>query len=186
MTWCNKSARPGSGGIAFRERGLLEKSAADTHGLFEWRTRADVFQSFPRRKFRQSAADPPWSEADCRGTNLVRRVRGGFRVGNFYSALTDDIRLPFSLGEKRKLRAARGSGITATNSAKNENCRIPRRRRSDPLGPTRTQADSIGVRRGIVPPTILPGNGIKSRIALSLFTFETFYQKSLYTVKKVC
>ena len=28
--------------------------------------------------------------------------------------LTDDIRLPFSLGEKRKLRAARGSGITAT------------------------------------------------------------------------
>ena len=25
-----------------------------------------------------------------------------------------DIRLPFSLGEKRKLRAARGSGITAT------------------------------------------------------------------------
>ena len=31
-------------------------------------------------------------------------------------ALTDDIRLPFwlSLGEKRKLRAARGSGITAT------------------------------------------------------------------------
>ena len=26
--------------------------------------------------------------------------------------LTDDIRLPFSLGEKRKLRAARGSGIT--------------------------------------------------------------------------
>ena len=109
----------------FRERGLLEKSAADTHGLFEWRTRADVFQSFPRRKFRQSAADPPWSEADCRGTNLVRRVRGGFRVGNFYSA-------------------------------KNKNCRIPRRRRSDPLGPTRTQADSIGVRRGIVPPTILP------------------------------
>ena len=28
--------------------------------------------------------------------------------------LTDDIRLPFSLGEKRKLRAACGSGITAT------------------------------------------------------------------------
>ena len=28
--------------------------------------------------------------------------------------LTNDIRLPFSLGEKRKLRAARGSGITAT------------------------------------------------------------------------
>ena len=80
------------------------------------RTRAGVFQSFPRRKFRQSAADPPWSEADCRGTNLVRRVRGGFRVGNFYSA-------------------------------KNKNCRIPRRRQSDPLGPTRTQADSIGVRR---------------------------------------
>ena len=47
---------------------------------------ADVFQSFPPRKFRQSAADPPWSEADCRGTYLVRRVRGGFRVGNFYSA----------------------------------------------------------------------------------------------------
>ena len=43
----------------FRERGLLEKSAADTHGLFEWRMLADVFQSFPPRKFRQSAADPP-------------------------------------------------------------------------------------------------------------------------------
>ena len=43
----------------FRERGFLEKSAADTHGLFEWRMLADVFQSFPPRKFRQSAADPP-------------------------------------------------------------------------------------------------------------------------------
>ena len=32
-------------------------------------------------------------------------------------ALTDDIRLPFWLGEKRKLRAARGSGITATSLA---------------------------------------------------------------------
>ena len=32
-------------------------------------------------------------------------------------ALTDDIRLPFELGEKRKLRAARGSGITATRRA---------------------------------------------------------------------
>ena len=30
--------------------------------------------------------------------------------------MTDDIRLPFSLGEKRKLRAARGSGITATSA----------------------------------------------------------------------
>ena len=103
----------------------MEKSAADTHGLFEWRMLADVFQSFPPRKFRQSAADPPCSEADSRGTYLVRRVRGGFRVGNFYSA-------------------------------KKNFCRIPPRRRSDILGPTRTQADSIGVRRGIVPPFILP------------------------------
>ena len=109
----------------FRERGLLDKSAADTHGLFEWRTLADVFGSFPRRKFRQSAADPPWSEADCRGTNLFRRVRGGVRVGNFYSA-------------------------------KKIFCRIPPRRRSDPLGLSRTFSDSIGVRRGIVPPIILP------------------------------
>ena len=37
------------------------------------------------------------------------------------TALTDDIRLPFSLGEKRKLRAARGSGITATLTAE---CRL--------------------------------------------------------------
>ena len=44
------------------------------------------FWVFSAAKFRQSAADPPWSEADCRGTNLFRRVRGGFRVGNFYSA----------------------------------------------------------------------------------------------------
>ena len=87
--------------------------------------RADVFQSFPRRKFRQSASDPPRTDADCRGINLVRRVRGGFRVGNFYSA-------------------------------KNKICRIPRRRQSDPLAPIRTQADSIGVRRGIVPPPRLP------------------------------
>ena len=58
-------------------------------------------------------------------TNLFRRVRGGFRVGNFYSA-------------------------------KKIFCRIPPRRRSFQLGPTRTQADSIGVRRGIVPPIILP------------------------------
>ena len=107
----------------FRECGLLEKSAADTHGLFEWRTLADVFGSFPRRKFRQSAADPLWSEADCRGTNLFRRVRGGFRVGNFYSA-------------------------------KKIFCRIPPRRRSDPLGLSRIFSDSIGVRRGIVPPII--------------------------------
>ena len=33
-------------------------------------------------------------------------------------SLTDDIRLPFELGEKRKLRAARGSGITATTHSK--------------------------------------------------------------------
>ena len=31
-----------------------------------------------------------------------------------FRVLTDDIRLPFSLGEKRKLRAARGSGISVT------------------------------------------------------------------------
>ena len=73
----------------------------------------------------QSAADRRWSKADSRGTNLVCRVRSGFRVGNFYSA-------------------------------KNKNCRIPGRRRSDPLGPTWTQAHSIGVRGGIVPPLILP------------------------------
>ena len=36
----------------------------------------------------------------------------------FKSPLTDDIRLPFSLGEKRELRAARKSGITATKSLK--------------------------------------------------------------------
>ena len=36
--------------------------------------------------------------------------------GSGQSKLTDDIRLPFKLGEKRKLRAARGSGITATKS----------------------------------------------------------------------
>ena len=41
----------------FRERGLLEKSAVDTHGLFEWRTLADVFGSFPRRG--GSSANPP-------------------------------------------------------------------------------------------------------------------------------
>ena len=87
--------------------------------------RADVFQSFPRRKFRQSASDPPRTDADCRGINLVRRVRGGVRGGNFYSA-------------------------------KNKICRIPRRRQSDPLAPIRTQADSIGVRSGIVPPPRLP------------------------------
>ena len=72
---------------------------------------ADVFQSFLRRKFRQSATDPPWSEADCLGTNFVRRVCGGFRVGNFYSA-------------------------------KKFFWRIPRRRQSDPIGPTRTQSES--------------------------------------------
>ena len=70
-----------------------------------------------------------------RGTNLVRRVRGGFRVGNFYSA-------------------------------KKIFCRIPPRRRSDLLGPTRTQADSIGVRRGIVPPLILPLT-VKEKIVVS-------------------
>ena len=117
------------GGIV-RKGGLREKSAAGTLGLFEWRMRADVFQSFPRRKFRQSASDPPRTDADCRGINLVRRVRGGFRVGNFYSA-------------------------------KNKICRIPRRRQSDPLAPIRTQADSIGVRRGIVPPPRLPGMPIR-------------------------
>ena len=106
--------------------GLREKSVAGTLGLFEWRMRADVFQSFPRRKFRQSASDPPRTATDCRGINLVRQVRGGFRVGNFYSA-------------------------------KNKICRIPRRRQSDLLAPIpRTQADSIGVRRGIVPPPRLP------------------------------
>ena len=124
-SWTNfRRNKPGAklfrGGIV-RKRGLREKSAAGTLGLFEWRMRADVFQSFPRRKFRQSASDPPRTDADCRGINLVRRVRGGFRVGNFYSA-------------------------------KNKICRIPRRRQSDPLAPIRTQADSIGVRRGIVPP----------------------------------
>ena len=88
-----------------------------------------LFSAFRRRKFRQSAADPPWSEADCRGTNSFHRVRGGFRVGNFYSA-------------------------------KKIFCRIPPRRRSDPLGLSRTFSDSIGVRRGIVPPTILPNIGL--------------------------
>ena len=34
--------------------------------------------------------------------------------GSGQSKLTDDIRLPFKLGEKLKLRAARGSGFTAT------------------------------------------------------------------------
>ena len=116
------------GGIV-RKRGLGEKSAAGTLGLFEWRMRADVFQSFPRRKFRQSASDPPRTDADCRRINLVRRVRGGFRVGNFYSA-------------------------------KNKICRIPRRRQSDPLAPIQTQADSIGVRRGIVPPPRLPADAV--------------------------
>ena len=38
----------------------------------------------------------------------------GFLLNRSPINLTDDIRLPFSLGEKRKLRAARGSGITAT------------------------------------------------------------------------
>ena len=123
-SWTNiRRNKPGA--KLFRERGLREKSAADTLGLFEWRMRADVFQSFPRRKFCQSASDPPRTDADCRGINLVCRVRGGFRIGNFHSA-------------------------------KNKICRIPRRRQSDPLAPTRTQADSIGVRRGIVPPPRLP------------------------------
>ena len=106
---------------------------------------ADVFQSFPPRKFRQSAADPPWSEADCRGTYLVRRVRGGFRVGNFYSA-------------------------------KKFFCRIPPRRRSDPFGPTRTQADSIGVRRGIVPPLILPNRGVREVFVGGHLSSELFRQ----------
>ena len=123
------------GGIV-RKGGLRKKSAAGTLGLFEWRMRADVFQSFPRRKFRQSASDPPRTDADCRGINLVRRVRGGFRVGNFYSA-------------------------------KNKICRIPRRRQSDPLAPIRTQADSIGVRRGIVPPPRLPALGFGQSERLS-------------------
>ena len=127
------------GGIV-RKRGLREKSAAGTLGLFEWRMRADVFQSFPRRKFRQSASDPPRTDADCRGINLVRRVRGGFRVGNFYSA-------------------------------KNKICRIPRRRQSDPLAPIRTQADSIGVRRGIVPPPRLPRFGVGQVVKNSCSTF---------------
>ena len=68
---------------AIRLCGLLEKSVAETLRLIQWRMRADVFQSFPRREFCQSAADPPWSEADCRRTNLVR---SRFRVGNFDSA----------------------------------------------------------------------------------------------------
>ena len=128
-SWTNfRRNKPGAkffrGGIV-RKRGLREKSAAGTLGLFEWQMRADVFQSFPRRKFRQSASDPPRTDADCRGINLVRRVCGGVRGGNFYSA-------------------------------KNKICRIPRRRQSDPLAPIRTQADSIGVRRGIVPPPRLP------------------------------
>ena len=66
------------------------------------------------------------------GNNLVCRVRGVFRVGNFYPA-------------------------------KNFFWRIPRRRQSDPPGPTRTQADSIGVRRGIVPQPRLPSNAICSK-----------------------
>ena len=98
---------------------------AETLGLFDWRIQADVFRPFRRRKFRQSTTDPPWSEADCLGTNLVCRVRSGFRVGNFYSA-------------------------------KKFFWWIPRRRQSDPIGPTRTQADSVGVRHGIVPPPRLP------------------------------
>ena len=75
-----ESAKKFFGGIRISD----VESAAETLGLLEWWMRADVFQSLPRRKFRQSAADPPWSEVDCRGTNFVRRVRGGFRVGNFY------------------------------------------------------------------------------------------------------
>ena len=39
--------------------------------------------------------------------------------------------------------------------------RIPRQRHSDPIGPTWTQADSIGVCRGIVPPPRLGGGGGK-------------------------
>ena len=135
------------GGIV-RKRGLCEKSAAGTLGLFERRMRADVFQSFPRRKFRQSASDPPRTDADCRGINLVRRVRGGFRVGNFYSA-------------------------------KNKICRIPRRRQSDPLAPIRTQADSIGVRRGIVPPPRLP------TCPLNLFLISVPYIAALGIVNEM-
>ena len=52
---------------------------------------------------RRTPANVRRSSAECR----CWRTDGEF--------LTDDIRLPFSLGEKRKLRAVRGSGITATS-----------------------------------------------------------------------
>ena len=45
-----------------------------------------LFSAFPRRKFRQSAADPIGSAAEQICSAAVRRVRGGFRGGIFCSA----------------------------------------------------------------------------------------------------
>ena len=49
-------------------------------------------------------------------------------------------------------------------SAKKFFWRIPRRRQLDPIGPTRTQADSIGVCRGIVPPPRLPSKECRNSL----------------------
>ena len=71
------------------ERGVLsEFRAAHLPGLTSCQANKTVFRSHSLGK-------------TCRAARLL-------------STMTDDIRLPFSLGEKRKLRAARGSGITAT------------------------------------------------------------------------
>ena len=77
------SPRPGR---TVPRTGLLEKSAADSLGLLDWRMRADVFSVISAAEVPPICRGSALVEADCLGTNLVRQVRGGFRVGNFYSA----------------------------------------------------------------------------------------------------
>ena len=63
-----------------------------------------------RRDEPRSPANVQCNVCGARGSKFEQRP------GRLALNLTDDIRLPFlrKLGEKRKLRAARGSGITAT------------------------------------------------------------------------
>ena len=63
----------------------------------------------PQATYQANHARIPGNLPDC----WISYQRSFSHTSHFN--LTDDIRLPFSLGEKRKLRAARGSGITAKN-----------------------------------------------------------------------
>ena len=124
-----------------------------------WNTQ--IFKIVPRRKSPHARTLRKVCGRHSRSRTL-RVADAGGRFSVFSAAEVPQIRLGSALDRgglpRNKFSPLSPRRIPRRNfySAKNKICRIPRRRQSHPLAPTRTQVDSIGVRRGIVPPPRLP------------------------------